>query len=80
MQIRPRIHTFIATSEIHMKHKLNMTSEEVLKRAVEMVTYAKKLCRDIEFSPEDASRTEPEFLYKVIEAVIDSWSNSCEYT
>ena len=69
---RPRIHTFIATSEIHMKHKLNMTKDEVLIRAVEMVAYAKKLCKDIEFSPEDATRTEPQFLYKVLEAVIDA--------
>ncbi|MCY6372025.1 2-isopropylmalate synthase [Clostridium ganghwense] len=69
---RPRIHTFIATSDIHMKYKLNMEPEEVLKRAVEMVSYAKTLCDDIEFSPEDGSRTCPEFLYKVLEAVIDA--------
>lgn len=69
---KPRIHTFIATSEIHMKHKLNMTREEVLKRAVEMVAYAKGLCNDIEFSPEDATRTNVEFLYRIIEAVIDA--------
>lgn len=69
---RPRIHTFIATSEIHMKHKLNMTREEVLKKAVETVAYAKGLCDDIEFSPEDATRTDREFLYKIIEAVIDA--------
>jgi 2-isopropylmalate synthase len=69
---KPRIHTFIATSEIHMKYKLNMTREEVLNKAAEMVAYAKGLCRDIEFSPEDATRTDVEFLYSIIETVIDA--------
>jgi 2-isopropylmalate synthase len=69
---KPRIHTFIATSEIHMKHKLNMTGEEVLNKAAEMVAYAKGLCNDIEFSPEDATRTDVEFLYRIIEAVIEA--------
>lgn len=69
---KPRIHIFLATSELHMKYKLKMTSEEVLKTATEMVRYGKSLCDDIEFSPEDASRTEPQFLYKVLEAVIDA--------
>lgn len=69
---RPRIHTFIATSDVHMEYKLNMEPEEVMKRAVEMVAYAKTLCDDIEFSPEDGSRTRPEFLYKVLEGVIDA--------
>ena len=72
---RPRIHTFIATSDIHMRYKLKMEPEEVLKRAVEMVAYAKSLCSDVEFSPEDGSRTRPEFLYKVFEAVIDAGAN-----
>jgi len=67
---RPRIHTFIATSDIHMKYKLRMTEEQVLERAVAMVKYAKKYCEDVEFSAEDASRTRPEFLYRVIEEVI----------
>jgi 2-isopropylmalate synthase len=66
----PRIHTFIATSDIHMKFKLKMTEEEVLERAVAMVKYAKNYCSDVEFSAEDASRTRVEFLYKVIEEVI----------
>ena len=69
---KPRIHTFIATSDIHMKYKLKMEPEEVLQRAVEMVSYAKSLCKDVEFSPEDGSRTRPEFLYRVLEAVIDA--------
>lgn len=67
---RPRIHTFIATSDIHMKYKLKMEPEEVLRRAIEMTAYAKSLCSDVEFSPEDGSRTRPEFLYRVFEAVI----------
>lgn len=66
----PRIHTFIATSDIHLKHKLKMTEDEVLERAVAMVKYAKKYCSDVEFSAEDASRTRVEFLVKVIEEVI----------
>ncbi|KNF09999.1 2-isopropylmalate synthase LeuA [Gottschalkia purinilytica] len=66
----PRIHTFIATSDIHMKYKLRMSPEEVLERAVSMVKYAKKYCSDIEFSAEDASRTNLDFLCKVVEEVI----------
>jgi len=69
---RPRIHTFIATSPIHMEKKLRMTPQQVLKTAVEMVKYAGSLCPDVEFSPEDAGRSEPEFLYKIIGAVIDA--------
>lgn len=67
---RPRIHTFIATSDIHMKYKLKMTEEQVLERAVAMVKYAKRYCEDIEFSAEDASRSKPEFLYRIFEEVI----------
>ena len=70
--LKPRIHIFLATSDIHMEHKLNMKPEEVLKRASDMVRYAKGLCPSIEFSPEDATRTRPEFLYKVLEAVIEA--------
>ncbi|SDK74458.1 2-isopropylmalate synthase [Natronincola ferrireducens] len=66
----PRIHTFIATSDIHMKYKLKASKEEVLERAVSMVKYAKKYCSDIEFSAEDASRSEVAFLYEIFEAVI----------
>lgn len=66
----PRIHTFIATSDIHLKYKLKMTEEEVLERAVAMVKYAKKYCPDVEFSAEDASRTRVDFLIKVVEEVI----------
>lgn len=67
---RPRIHTFIATSDIHMKHKLKQTPQEVLESAVNAVKYAKKLCEDVEFSAEDATRSDHEFLYKIFEEVI----------
>ncbi|MDP4179897.1 MAG: 2-isopropylmalate synthase [Bacillota bacterium] len=67
---KPRIHTFLATSEIHLKYKLKMTEEEALQRAISMVKYAKKYCEDVEFSAEDASRTRIDFLYKVVEEVI----------
>ena len=63
---RPRIHTFLATSSIHMKHKLKMDPEEVIQRVSEMVSYARSLCDDVEFSPEDAGRSDPEFLYVVL--------------
>ena len=68
----PRIHTFIATSDIHMQYKLKKTPEEVLQTAVEVVKYAKKYCGDVEFSAEDASRSNPAFLYRLFEAVIDA--------
>ncbi len=62
----PRIHTFLATSAIHMKHKLKMDPEEVVQRVSEMVAYAHSLCADVEFSPEDAGRSDPDFLYVVL--------------
>jgi 2-isopropylmalate synthase len=67
---KPRIHVFLATSRIHMKYKLKKAEDEILKLAVSSVKYAKHKCADVEFSPEDASRTEREFLYKVVEEVI----------
>ena len=69
---KPRIHTFLATSAIHMKHKLKMDPEEVIQRVSEMVAYAKSKCADVEFSPEDAGRSEPEFLYIVLGEAIKS--------
>jgi 2-isopropylmalate synthase len=63
---KPRIHTFLATSPIHMQYKLRMTPEEVIERTREMVAYAKAYTDDVEFSPEDAGRSDPEFLYKVL--------------
>jgi len=65
-----RIHIFLATSKIHLQHKLNKTQDEIVKMAVEAVKYARKRMDNIEFSPEDASRTEKEFLYRILEAVI----------
>ncbi|GAP41098.1 2-isopropylmalate synthase [Flexilinea flocculi] len=66
----PRIHTFLATSDIHMKYKLKMERSEVLGRVADMVSYARSLCSDIEFSPEDAGRSDPEFLYQVLDVAI----------
>jgi 2-isopropylmalate synthase len=62
----PRIHTFLATSQIHMRYKLRMDPEDVVERAYEMVAYARSKCEDVEFSPEDAGRSDPEFLYLVL--------------
>ncbi len=67
---RPRIHVFLATSKIHLEHKLKRSKEEILRMAVEAVTYARDKVDDIEFSPEDASRTERDFLFQIIESVI----------
>jgi len=67
-----RIHVFLATSPIHMKYKLKKAEDEILRLAVESVKYAKRFISDIEFSPEDASRTDREFLYKVVEEVINA--------
>ena len=69
---RPRIHVFLATSKIHMQYKLKKAEDEILRIAVESIKYARNLSSDIEFSPEDASRTEKDFLFKVVEAVIDA--------
>ncbi len=68
--VRGRIHTFIATSDIHLEHKLKKTRAEVLAIAEEMVAYAKSFVSDVEFSPEDAGRSDPEFLYQVLERAI----------
>lgn len=68
----PRIHTFIATSDIHMKHKLRMSRGGTLARIREMVAYAGQYCDDVEFSPEDATRSDPEFLYEALTAVIEA--------
>ena len=69
---RPRIHVFLATSAIHREHKLKMGKEEIIQRSVEGVRRAAGYCPDIEFSPEDASRTELDFLCEVTRAVIDA--------
>lgn len=67
----PRLHYFIATSDIHMEYKLRMKPEEVVEQAVAMARFARNLFEEIEFSAEDASRTRPEFLYRILEGVIN---------
>jgi 2-isopropylmalate synthase len=67
---RARIHVFLATSAIHREHKLRMTKEAIIERAVEGVRRAAGYCGDVEFSPEDAARTEVDFLCQVVEAAI----------
>jgi len=69
---RKRIHVFLATSEIHRKYKLEMAKPEIVRRAVEFVKLAKTFVEDVQFSPEDAARTEPDFLCEVVEKVIDA--------
>ena len=69
---RPRIHVFLATSAIHREHKLNMAKEEIIKVATAGVRQARSLCEDVEFSPEDASRTELDFLVAVVQAAVDA--------
>lgn len=70
--VHPRIHVFIATSDLHMDVKLNMTREQVLKAIDESVSYAKSLCDDVEFSAEDASRSDREFLQKAFKIAVDA--------
>ncbi|MBM3254865.1 MAG: 2-isopropylmalate synthase [Candidatus Omnitrophica bacterium] len=69
---RRRIHVFLATSKIHMQYKLKKAEDEIERLAVEAVKYARRLCADIEFSPEDASRSEREFLFRIVESVISA--------
>ena len=67
---RHRIHTFLATSDIHLEHKLKMDREECIDQVIESVTFAKSLCDDVEFSPEDAGRSDPDFLVQVLTEAI----------
>ncbi len=69
---RPRIHTFIATSDIHLEHKLKMTRDQALNEAVRAVRHAKTYTNDVEFSAEDAVRSDPEYLRLIVEAAIDA--------
>jgi 2-isopropylmalate synthase len=73
---RGRIHVFCATSEIHREYKLKRAKEEILKMSVEGTRLARSFCKDVEFSPEDASRTEPDFLVDVVTAVIEAGANT----
>jgi 2-isopropylmalate synthase len=68
----PRIHTFLATSDIHLQHKLKLSRQECLERARDAVCFAKSLCEDVEFSPEDATRSDTDFLCEVLRAVIEA--------
>jgi 2-isopropylmalate synthase len=67
---RPRIHTFIATSDIHLKHKLKKSRQQVLDEAVAAVRLAREYCDDVEFSAEDATRTDPDYLEEISRAVV----------
>ena len=69
---RKRVHVFVATSEIHRTYKLEMAKDEIIKRAADAVRMAREVCDDVEFSPEDASRTEPAYLAEVVAAVIEA--------
>ncbi len=69
---RPRIHVFLATSDIHLKYKLRMTREQCIEQAFEQVRFARSLCPDVEFSPEDSTRTDLEFLCSVCEATVEA--------
>jgi 2-isopropylmalate synthase len=69
---RPRIHTFLATSDIHLEHKLKISRRECLEQARDAVRLAKSMCNDVQFSPEDASRTNRDFLCEVLEAVVEA--------
>jgi 2-isopropylmalate synthase len=69
---RPRIHVFLATSDIHLQYKLRITRDQCVAQARDAVRFAKSLCADVEFSPEDATRTDPDFLCRVLEAVVEA--------
>ena len=77
---KKRVHIFLATSKIHMKYKLRKAEDEIVKLAVEGVKYARNFTDDVEFSPEDASRSEKEFLYRVIEQVIIAGATTINVT
>lgn len=69
---RPRVHTFIATSDLHLEYKLKMSRERAFEQAVAMVRHARSLCPEVEFSAEDAARTDRDYLCRIVEAVIDA--------
>ena len=75
----PRVHVFIATSPLHMKHKLKMTGKQVLDQAVLSVKYAKKFCDDVEFSAEDAFRSDPDFICKIFGAAIAAGAKTVNF-
>src|SRR3989475_10212401 len=69
---RPRIHVFLATSDIHLKYKLRISRQQCLEQARDAVRLAKSLCQDVEFSPEDATRTDLEFLLQIVQAAVEA--------
>ena len=69
---RPRIHVFLATSDIHLQYKLRITRDQCVAQARESIQFAKSLCDDVEFSPEDATRTDTDFLCRVLDAVVEA--------
>jgi len=69
---RPRIHTFLATSDIHLQYKLRISRSDCIEQVGEFVAYAKSLCDDVEFSPEDAGRSDPEFLWQVLTVAVQA--------
>jgi len=73
---RPRIHVFLATSDIHLKYKLRISRAQCLKQAEEATRLAKSFCHEVEFSPEDATRTDPDFLCQVVQAVVDAGAST----
>ncbi|MBY0571577.1 MAG: 2-isopropylmalate synthase, partial [Burkholderiaceae bacterium] len=76
---RKRIHTFIATSPLHMEKKLRMSPDQVLEQAIQAVRFARNFTDDVEFSPEDGSRSEMDFLCRVIEAVIKEGATTINF-
>ena len=72
----PRIHTFISTSELHMKHKLQLNSDEVYQKVIESVSFARNLCDDVEWSCEDGTRTDLDFMCKTVEAAIKNGAST----
>src|SRR2546428_7268670 len=75
-----RIHAFLSTSDIHLKYQFRISREEALKRAVEMVQCARSYVDDVEFSPMDASRSDPSYLYEVLEAVIEAEAATVKFS
>src|SRR5246127_3857403 len=69
---RPRIHVFLATSDIHLQYKLRISRDQCVAQAREAIRLAKSLCDDVEFSPEDATRTDPDLLCRVLDAVVEA--------
>src|SRR6266849_3394666 len=72
---KPQIHIVLSVSDVHIQRKLGMTREEVLKRGAEMVAYARSLCENVQYSPEDAGRADPDYLVATVETMIAAGAN-----